>query len=186
MNIGCFLNNSNGFKNLGKLLTTNVCFNSLKKNNVFAIQNRELLKANFFYFKIPGDFNMGWNKVFGKFKNSEECFKKYSKKEIEAEILDYEIKEGTDGIDIVYAAQKENNGNVSAVICLIDTQSVETDGKPMQFVRHTHESKGSHETKCPQRILDLLSAPVNEYSATWRKECGDKRKWNNYDLASAI
>lgn len=125
---------------------------------------------------------MGWTGVYGNYRTPREFLESYYAGEIqEGRIIDLEVPDNTFAAGTeqeAYAAWKRDDGTVTAVVFLLDRQDADTGlmGKEY-FVKEIGEEEGPHRDNCPQRILDLLSPPLNVYAARWRRRCGDTNNW---------
>jgi len=86
------------------------------------------------------------------------------------EFLDKEFAEGLvasamHGRNEYYAAYRAKNGDVFGMVVILDRKKGEFGWKSMD------ESMGPHYHNCPAKILDLLTAPTNEYALKWRNQC---------------
>lgn len=86
------------------------------------------------------------------------------------QFLDEEFKEGLvasamHGKNEYYAAYRSKNGDVFGMVVILDRKKGEFGWKSMD------ESMGPYYNNCPAKILDLLTAPTNEYALAWRNRC---------------
>jgi hypothetical protein len=67
---------------------------------------------------------------------------------------------------VIYAAvRSRDQKDVFALVLLAERQGGVLYTKPIS------EDMGPAEDRCPSRILDLLTAPSNEYARQWRQRC---------------
>ena len=67
---------------------------------------------------------------------------------------------------VIYAAVRSRDGNdVFGLVLLAERR----DG--ILYTKPISEDMGPAEDRCPARILDLLSAPSNDWARTWRERC---------------
>jgi hypothetical protein len=68
--------------------------------------------------------------------------------------------------EVVYAALKgEDPQEVWGLVLIL-----EREGKRLH-VKRISEDMGPYDDRCPPRILDLLSEPINEWARDWRRRC---------------
>lgn len=68
--------------------------------------------------------------------------------------------------NVVYSAIKDDEGKISAVVTLLRK---DRDGYIM--VKSVHEDFGPCESKCPEKILNMLSDTDDEWALAWRERC---------------
>lgn len=75
---------------------------------------------------------------------------------------------------VYYAAVQNYEANgpkaVFAVVCLTRWNPKARDGHVFGY-KDMDESCGPYEIRCPVRILDLLTEPVNDHAREWRAKC---------------
>lgn len=134
---------------------------------------------------------MGWTGVYGNFKTPTDFFQDYFAKEIaDGRILGYEINpenafnlfiHETEG----YMAYKTDAGKVIGVVVHLDVHFLDQQhplkGQKEYLVKEISETEGPSLHKCPKRILDLLDPPMNEEALQWRRLCGDKREYPEFE-----
>lgn len=67
--------------------------------------------------------------------------------------------------DVVYAALRSDAKEVWGLVLFI-----KREGKRLH-IKRISEDMGPYDDRCPSRILDLLSEPINELARDWRARC---------------
>lgn len=68
--------------------------------------------------------------------------------------------------DVVYAAVRSEDAQEIWGLVLI----IKREGKRLH-IKRISEDMGPYDIRCPSRILDLLSEPINELARDWRARC---------------
>lgn len=79
--------------------------------------------------------------------------------------------------DVVYAALKSGDERAVWGLVLI----IKREGERLH-IKRISEDMGPDDDRCPARILDLLTEPINERARDWRARCqarerGSARRW---------
>jgi hypothetical protein len=70
---------------------------------------------------------------------------------------------------VIYAAVRSRDGEAIFGLVLLAERR---DG--ILYTKPISEDMGPAEDRCPARILDLLTAPSNEWARKWRERCGTR------------
>jgi hypothetical protein len=71
--------------------------------------------------------------------------------------------------DIVYAALKSEDERMVWGLVLF----IKREGERLH-IKRISEDMGPYDDRCPSRILDLLTEPINEMAGNWRARCRDR------------
>jgi hypothetical protein len=83
-----------------------------------------------------------------------------------AEYAEQHLLDATRDGEVVYAALRgEDPQEVWGLVLII-----KREGKHLH-VKRISEDMGPYDDRCPQKILDLLSEPSNEWARDWRRRC---------------
>lgn len=114
---------------------------------------------------------MGWT---GTYKYKDESIQDFVNREVKY-ISGYErIGKGFFKNGAFYSAVKNTNtGEIFAEIILINYEKKKNDHINIYY-KEENESMGPYKYDCPDRILDILTAPPNDWAADWRKKCREQ------------